>query len=185
DGQEGFLIPFGVESKKTNYFWNLGGWNNTLSCLQEMNNGVKSGQLGGSIKPFEVETGKTYALKVVVNGTNVKCYIDDVLYVDYDTASPAEAEAYQVVSTDESGDIIVKLVNVTDSERTFAVDISSAESIGSSATVYQVADDSLDRENILGEDKQCIMEEFTVSGISNRFNYTVPKYSATVIRITK
>lgn len=185
DGQEGFLIPFGVESKETNYFWNLGGWNNTVSCLQEMNDGVKSGQLGGSVKPFEVETGKTYALKVVVKGTNVKCYIDDELYVDYNTASPAEAEAYQVVSTDESGDIIVKLVNVTDSARTFAVDISSAESIGSSATVYQVADDSLDSENILGEAEKCVMEEFTVSGFSNNFNYTVPKYSATVIRITK
>ncbi|MDE6412818.1 MAG: carbohydrate binding domain-containing protein [Eubacterium sp.] len=185
DGQEGFLIPFGVESKETNYFWNIGGWNNTVSCLQEMNAGVKSGQLVGSAKPFVAETGKTYSLKVVVNGTNVQCYIDDELYVDYNTAYPAEAEAYQVVSTDESGDIIVKLVNVTDSARSFAVDISSAESIGSSAKVYQVADDSLESENILGEDKQCIMEEFTVSGFSNKFNYTVPKYSATVIRITK
>lgn len=185
DGEEGFIIPFAVQDSKTNYFWNIGGWGNTVSCLQRMNNGIKTGQIVRTNKPFEAETGKTYSLKIVVNGTNIKCYIDDELYVDYVASSHAKAEAYQVVSTDESGDIIIKLVNVTDSARTFAVDISSAESIGSSATIYQVADDSLDSENILGEAKQCIMEEFTITGFSDNFNYTVPKYSATVIRIAK
>lgn len=185
DGDEGFIIPFSVKDSNTNYFWNIGGWGNTISCLQHIKGGVKSDRILGTSQPFEVETGKTYSLKIEVNDTNVKCYIDDVLYVDYDAVSESEAEAYQVVSTDENGDIIVKLVNVTDSSRTFAVDISGAENIADKATVYQVAGDSLTNDNILGEEEACIMEEFTVSGFSGSFNYTVPQYSATVVRISK
>ena len=185
DGNEGFLIPFAVQDTENNYFWNLGGWKNTVSCLQHLENGVKTGQVPGTVKEFTAETGKTYNIKVVVNGTKVQCYVDDELYVDYDASYPAEAEAYQVVSTDESGDIIIKLVNVTDISRMFAVDISGIASLGDTATVYQVAGDDPDSENILGQSEASVMEEFTVSGFSDSFNYTVPKYSATVIRISR
>ncbi|MCH5320596.1 MAG: carbohydrate binding domain-containing protein [Eubacterium sp.] len=185
DGAEGFIIPFAVKDKNTNYFWNLGGWENTVSCLQHMQNGFKFGQDLGTVKPFTAETGTTYNIKIVVDGTNIKCYVDDELYIDYDAKTTMETEAYQVVSTDESGDIIVKLVNVTGTDRTYAVDISGAENISDSATVYQVAGDNLEKENVIGEDDICDMKEFTVSGFSNSFNYTVPKYSATVIRIPR
>lgn len=185
DGNEGFLIPFAVQDTENNYFWNLGGWGNTISCLQHIEGGTKTGQIAGTVKDFTAETGKTYTLKVVVEGTKVRCYVDDELYVDCDFGYPAEAEAYQVVSTDDSGDIIIKLVNVTDIARVFAVDISNAANIGGTAKVYQVAGDDPESENILGQPETCIMKELTVSGFSGSFNYTVPKYSATVIRITK
>ena len=175
---------FAVKDTQNNWFWNIGGWGNTVSCLQQIENNVKSGQMPGTVKPFTAETGKTYNLKVTVNGTNIKCYIDDVLYVDYDAAYNAEAEAYHVVSTDENGDIIIKIVNVTDSSRVIAVDLGGAD-VGSTATVNQVAGDSLGNDNILGAKEDCIMEEFTVSGFSDKFNYTVPAYSVTSIRLSR
>ncbi len=183
-GDEGFIIPFAVKDIQNNYFWNIGGWHNTVSCLQQIENGIKTGQVNGTQKPFTAEINKTYQLKVVVSGTKVKCYIDDELYVDYDFAKNAEAEAYQVVSTDETGDIIIKLVNVTDSKRVFAVDVNGAE-VKSSAKVYQVAGDDLGNDNILGAKEDCIMEELTVNGFSGSFNYTVPQYSVTCIRLER
>ena len=183
DGEEGFLIPFAVKDKDNNYFWNLGGWGNTVSCIQQMENGVKSGRILGTVKPFTAETGKTYELKVVVSGRNVKCYVDGEIYVDYTTGSESEAEAYQVVGTDETGDIIIKLVNVTETSKTFACNIGGAKSIGGTAKVYQVAGDSPDNDNILGMPEDCVMEEMTVSGFSEKFNFTAPAYSVTVIRI--
>ncbi len=185
DGGEGFLIPFAVEDKDNCIFWNIGGWGNTVSCLQRIQNGFKSGQISGTIKPFEVETGRTYEIKIVVDGSTAKGYIDGELYFEYDASATARAEAYQVVSTDESGDIIIKLVNTTDSNRVFAIDISNGENVKSEATVYQVAGDDLGNDNILGEEEDCIMTETTVSGISDQFNYTVPQYSVTVIRIPR
>ena len=184
DGEEGFIVPFAVKDSANCYFWNIGGWQNSVSCLQQIENGIKTGQIIGTQKPFTAETGKTYNLRVVVSGTQVKCYIDDILYVDYDFASKSEAEAYHVVSTDETGDIIVKIVNTTETSRVFAVDVANAD-VKSDATVYQVAGDSLDNDNILGAKEDCIMEEFTVSGFSDKFNYTVPAYSVTCIRLER
>ncbi len=183
DGDEGFIIPFAVKDSQNCWFWNIGGWGNTVSCLQQIENGAKS-KILDTEKPCVIETGKTYNLKVVVTGTKVKCYIDDVLYIDHDTASKAEAEAYHVVSTDKNGDVIIKIVNVTETSRVFAVDLNGA-SVKSTAFINQVAGNSLANDNILGAKEDCIMEEFTASGFSDKFNYTVPQYSVTCIRLEK
>lgn len=183
-GSEGFTIPFAVKDKDNFIFWNIGGWQNTISCLQQVENGAKTGKIPGTIKEFTAEEGKTYKLKVVVSGTAVKCYIDDVLYVDYDFAKPAEAEAYQVVSTDESGDIIIKLVNVTAEKKTFAVKTENAKA--SAAKAYQVAGENLEANNLnLSEDEQINIKEYELKNISESFNYTVPANSVTVIRLAK
>ena len=184
DGDEGFIIPFAVKDTQNNWFWNIGGWGNTVSCLQQIENGIKTGEIVGTSKPFTAETGKTYNLKVVVSGTKIQCYIDGELYVDYDIARSTEAEAYHVVSTDKNGDIIIKIVNVTETSRVLAIDLGNAN-VKSTATVNQVAGNSLGNDNILGAKEDCIMEEFTVNGISNKFNYTVPQYSVTSIRIER
>ena len=184
-GAEGFYIPFLIQDQNNMFFWNIGGWGNTKSALQRMENGVKTGEIIGTTTDFVVEDGVTYQFKIVVDGINIKGYINDELQFDYDAESDSLAEAYQVVSTDESGDIIIKLVNVTDSDRTFAIDLKNAGSISTTLTVNQVAGDSLDNDNILGEAEDCIMTEFTVDGATNAFNYTVPQYSATVIRVSQ
>jgi alpha-L-arabinofuranosidase len=182
-GEEGFLIPFAVQSETDNWFWNIGGWQNTVSCLQRVTPEGKTGQLLKTAKPFTVETGRVYELKVTVRGTQVQCFIDGELMVDYDTGFPAEAEAYQVVSTDETGDLIVKLVNVTDFARTFAVKAENAAPF-TSAAVQQLAGESPDFENAFGDPAQNIgIEAFTLSGLSSAFNYTVPACSVTVLRI--
>ncbi len=183
DGEEGFIIPFAVKDAQNCYFWNIGGWGNTVSCIQQIENGAKT-KLLGTVRDCTIETGKTYEIKVVVSGTTVKCYLDGELYADCDLASEAQAEAYQVVSTDESGDVIIKLVNVTGTSKVFAVDVTNAD-IKSTATVHQVAGDSLANDNILGAKEDCIMKEFTVSGFSDEFNYTVPAYSVTCIRLER
>lgn len=182
EGEEGFIIPFAVDNTQNCYFWNIGGWGNTVSCLQMIENGAKS-KMMGTVKPCTIETGRTYEIKIVVDGTYVECYLDGELYAQHDFASEAEAEAYHVVSTDENGDIIIKIVNVTDSGRVFAVDTNA--DVKSSATIHQVAGDSLANDNILGAVEDCIMKEFTVDGFSSDFNYTVPAYSVTCIRLER
>ena len=59
DGNEGFLIPFAVKSETDNYFWNVGGWENTVSCLQRVSADGKTGQILKTVSPFTVETGRT------------------------------------------------------------------------------------------------------------------------------
>lgn len=182
DGDEGFLVAFAVENQKNNWFWNIGGWHNTVSCLQHIENGSKTGKVSGTAKPFTAETGKTYTLKVVVSGTKVQCYIDDELYVDYDTGYSSRAEIYQVTSTDETGDIIIKLVNTQYQAKTVAVELNNAR-INGNADVQVLAGNLPTDENLVGCDETCSIEEFSISGITESFNYTLPAYSVTVIRI--
>ena len=182
-GDEGFLIPFSVGDEDNNYFWNIGGWGNTVSCLQQVSGGGKSDQISGTVKNCMLLEGKTYSLKVVVTDSNVKCYLNDELFVDYDIEPSAKSDCYHVVSTDETGDIIVKLVNVSGSPKTFAIDIAGADTIGDVAAVEVVAGNSLSDDNILGQKEAVIMESSEVTGVTKQFNYTVPKYSVTVLRV--
>ncbi len=182
-GDEGFLIPFAVNNSRNNYFWNIGGWGNTVSCLQQVSNGTKSDQLYGTVKNCRLNTGDTYKLKVVVTDNNVKCYLNDTLYVDCDLPKTSNAESYQVVSTDKTGDIIIKMVNVTEYPKTFAIDIKGAETIGETASVDVVAGDSLSNDNILEKEEDVTLVSSEVSGIQKQFNYTVPQYSVTVLRV--
>lgn len=186
EGAEGFYIPFLIEDENNMFFWNIGGWGNTKSAVQRVVNGNKSGEIPCTVTDFTVEDGRTYEIMIVVEGTRIKGYIDSVLQFDYETLGGTNANAYQVVSRDkETGDIIIKLVNVTDKDRVFAVNIANLGQVSTTATVNQVAGDSLDNDNILGAQEDCIMEEFTIEGISDSFNYTAPMYSVTAIRIHK
>ncbi len=184
DGGEGFYIPFLIEDESNMFFWNIGGWGNTKSALQRMVNGVKTSSIPETVTDFTVETGKTYEIKLVVDGIVIKGYIDGELQFEYIADNGTKAEAYQVVSEDEeTGDIIIKLVNITEKDRVFAIDIANLGEVSSAATVNQVAGDSLDNDNILGAQEDCVMEEFTIEGIGEKFNYTAPMYSVTAIRI--
>lgn len=182
-GQEGFLIPFAVRGTDDNFFWNIGGWNNTVSCLQQVEAGAKSGQLSGTVRNCRIENGKAYALRVVVTDTNVKCYIDDELYVDYDLPETTNAESYQVVSMDEDGDIILKLVNVTGAPKTFAIDLTGVDGIQADASLDLVAGTSLANDNVLGKTEVVTLETKELSGVGTQFNYTAPMYSVSAIRL--
>ena len=183
DGEEGFLIPFLYEDENNMFFWNIGGWGNTKTALQIVENGVKSEAIHETTTDFTVETGRTYNIKIEVTDYIIKGYIDGELQFEYNPNENTNAECYHVVSTDEeTGDIIIKLVNRTDSDRVVAVDLGGAE-VASEAYVAQVAGDSLGNDNYLGAKEACTMKEFTVDGFKNQFNYTIPQFSATVIRL--
>lgn len=184
-GSEGFLIPFAVGDKDNNIFWNIGGWWNTKSALQSVEAGVKTAELKGTEKSIEIKKGRTYELKVVVDGRNVKCYIDGELYVNYTAPASKLSDVYGVVSTDKTGDTIVKLVNVCGEAKTVALNLKNVKSIKSQAKVYEVIGNSPDDDNILGEEEAVTMKENTLDGVAEQFNYTIPAYSIIVMRIEK
>ena len=106
-----------------------------------------------------------------------------MLYVDYTIPETEGSESYQVVSTDKTGDVIIKLVNVTGADKTFAVDVTGLGEISDEAVVDVVAGQSETDDNILGKEEAVTLKSDKVTGIKDKFNYTVPKYSVTVLRI--
>ncbi len=178
-GDEGFLIPFAVQDEANCWFWNLGGWGNTVSCLQRVQNGEKTGRIGGTVRPFSAETGRTYALRVTVTQDRVQCFVDGELYIDYTLKAGAGADLYQTSGVDEDGDLTVKLVNVAGEARTLAVNVPGA---GHTAAAEQLTPAAAKADADPLESTDCAVRSFTLELPGDSFNYTVPPYSVTVLR---
>ena len=183
-GAEGFLIPVCVKDKDNNIFWNIGGWGNTVSCLQIVENDAKSDQVTGTVKNLKLQHGTTYQLKVVVSGDNIKCYIDDKLYVNYTQENPSSL--YETASVDAKGDIIIKLVNPTGLAANMSVALKDVDmsQYDTNASVITLAGESLTDANKFEKQDVIVPVESTVT-VSGEFEYQLPKYSVTVMRVKK
>ena len=178
-GAEGFLIGFGAKATNDYYWWNLGGWNNTRSVLQRANGGSAN-----EVKALEgtgVTTGQTYKVKVVVDGTNIKLYLDGELQMSYDQPQASE-KVFQVVTRDKkTGDLVAKVVNTSTSPVRTDVHVSDAE-VAPTATVTTLAgapsavNTKADKNRVKPVTRQ-------VSGISDSFTYEFPASSVTFLRM--
>lgn len=182
-GNEGFLIPICVQDAGNNIFWNIGGWGNTVSCLQIVSGGAKSGQVSGTIKDLTLKENQTYRLKVVVEGNRLQCYIDDTLYVDY--TQEAIEPVYETASVDENGDLILKFVNTTGNEVNIDTVLKNfdAAAYNATASVTVLCGDKKSEANSFDEPTKLSPKKRSIE-IGESFTYTAPKYSVNIIRIS-
>lgn len=181
-GAEGFLIPVCVQDNANNIFWNLGGWGNTVSCLQIVSGGSKSGQITGTTKNVTLQHGKVYTIKVVVEDNHIEGYLDDTKYLDYTYEAPESL--YESANVDENGDIIIKLVNPTD--QVIAVNTRledfEAERYAQDAQVTVLSGNSLSAVNSFDEPDKMVPVQSQLT-IADSFVYEAPAYSLTILRI--
>ena len=76
-GREGFLILFNVTDKDNWTWWNLGGWNNTRTAIENCVSGHKT-SLGTPI-PVRIEAGRWYDIRIELQGKQIRCYLDGKL----------------------------------------------------------------------------------------------------------
>jgi alpha-L-arabinofuranosidase len=112
-GQEGFLIGFGVQDARNYYWWNLGGWGNTGHAIERVSNGAKV-TLGTQVEGG-IDLNRWYDLKIEVAAGRIKCYLDNVLINEVvdEAAAGSSGLVASCVKDTSSGDVILKLVNVT------------------------------------------------------------------------
>ncbi|MFC9952283.1 alpha-L-arabinofuranosidase C-terminal domain-containing protein [Streptomyces prasinus] len=112
-GKEGFLIAFGVKDTGNYYWWNLGGWNNTRSAVEQAADGGKSTLIS---KAGSIETGRAYDIDVKVRGRQVTLSLDGQEWGGFTDDKPAEPFRQVVTEDDRTGDLIVKVVNAQPAE---------------------------------------------------------------------
>ncbi len=177
-GSEGFLVGFAATGSNSYYWWNVGGWNNTRQALQKASGG--SANEVKAVEGFSVTTGRTYDLKIVVDGRHIELYLDGELQMEYDDVVPAEV--YQVVTRDIStGDIVVKVVNTSDTAQRARVRTSDVEVLDE-ATAIEIAGRPGDT-NTKADPDRLVPVERTVTGVSDDFAYDFPAYSITFLRL--
>ena len=177
-GAEGFLISFGVKGENL-YWWNMGGWGNTQSCIEK---GSLSGRsIIGDSKPMNLSTGKWYKIKIEVQGETYKCYLDGKLmheFTDVQNFDPL----YAHVGRTNDGKIIIKIVNVTEQAHNVKVNLKGAGNLASTATVTVISGGA-DDENSFRVPKQVAPKEETFSGVSENFTYPAKPYSLSILEI--
>lgn len=109
-GRRGFMLQYGNRDKKNRYQWEIGGWQNMDSALTQNIAGRNSCLTQSS---FTVAADREYELKLEIEGRHLRAYIDGELIHEIHHAPVKIEPLYTAASIDrQSGDVIVKLVNV-------------------------------------------------------------------------
>ena len=178
EGSEGFLVMFGVEGSDDYYWWNLGGWNNTTSAVEKSGNGAKSTLLNHDTV---IETGRTYGLKIEVEGRTITGYVDGEQAFSVEDEEQIEP-LYQVVTRDEdTGEITLKVVNAQDRAITTDIDLEGTRLKDKGEVTTIACDPGCD--NTLGEDQVVYPETQKVKHLGNEFTYDFEPYSVTFITL--
>jgi alpha-L-arabinofuranosidase len=176
-GKEGFLVAFGVKDTGNYYWWNLGGWGNTQSAVEQAVDGGKSTLIS---KAGSVETGRAYDIDIKVRGRQVTLYLDGQEWGSFTDDKPAEPFRQVVTKDKKTGDLIVKVVNAQSSAARTAIDLGGAK-VASKARVTTLTGDP-NAVNTETETKVAPVKS-TFEGVADQFTYTFPANSITFLRI--
>ncbi|MFF7546770.1 alpha-L-arabinofuranosidase C-terminal domain-containing protein [Streptomyces canus] len=176
-GKEGFLVAFGVKDTGNYYWWNIGGWNNTQTAVEQAVDGGKSTLIS---KAGSVETGRTYDIDVKVRGRQVTLYLDGQEWGSFTDDKPAEPFRQVVTHDKKTGDLIVKVVNAQKGAARTAIDLGGAK-VASRARVTTLA---AGPDAVNSETSTAVAPvRSTFDGVAGKFSYTFPANSITFLRI--
>ncbi|GAA2493011.1 alpha-L-arabinofuranosidase C-terminal domain-containing protein [Streptomyces gobitricini] len=174
-GSEGFLVAFGVRDTGNHYWWNLGGWNNTRSAVEEA---VDGGKETLAENGTTIETGRTYDLHVKVRGRQVTLYLDGREWGRF--TDDKAAEPFRQVVTRDKGDLVVKVVNAQATPARTRIDLGTAKVAPTARlTTLQGAPDAVNT----ADARPVRPRASTLGGIAEEFTYTFPAHSVTFMRI--
>ncbi|MFG2122218.1 alpha-L-arabinofuranosidase C-terminal domain-containing protein [Streptomyces sp. NPDC048710] len=176
-GKEGFLVAFGVKDTGNYYWWNLGGWNNTQSAVEQAVDGGKSTLIS---RAGSVETGRAYDIDIKVRGRQVTLYLDGQQWGSFTDDRPAEPFRQVVTRDARTGELIVKVVNAQASAARTAIDLGGAKVASEAAvTTLAAAPDAVNTET----STTVAPETSRLTGVAGKFTYTFPANSITFLRI--
>ncbi|MET0425895.1 MAG: alpha-L-arabinofuranosidase C-terminal domain-containing protein [Actinoplanes sp.] len=176
-GDEGFLIPFGIQESGAFYWWNLGGWNNTQGAVEK---GFTSAKEQLLTKPNTVVTGQTYDLKIQVRGTKVTLILDGQEWGSFDDNRVIEPFAQVVTHDDRSGELIVKVVNAADTPALTKVDLGGRK-VAKTGRLTVITGDPQEQNTRSAEPIQPVTT--TINGLGSAFTREFPANSVSFLRL--
>ena len=183
-GQEGFLILFHVQNRRNYLQWNIGGWQNTRSAIQRH----EDGELDeiGEATDTTIEAGRWYDIRIELRGAEIKCYLDNKLITAVTVrAKPLPAALYVSSSiVNASGDLYLKIVNVSGEALSTQVDLAGAVGFESSANGW-VLTGNREVANTVAEPVKVAPKPVKVRVSDSSMKHEFPAYSITVLKIER
>jgi alpha-L-arabinofuranosidase len=174
-GAEGFLVIFQSDGHGGKSWWNIGGWGNSRHAIEAP--GVTDEGV-----PGKIETGKWYDIRIEIAGGRVRCYLDDKLVHDVTRATDKALYAMAGRKND-TGEVIVKIVNTSNEPQDTAIVLRGANKIESTGRAIVLTGEGPDAENSFEAPNNVISKEEKIDNASARFNRTLPPNSITILRL--
>ena len=173
-GFDGFQIQFQAEEDGQQRVWNLGGWGNVQIGLQ--------GIFGEPKVPGKVETGRWYSIRIELSGPRIRCSLDGKLIQE--VVRPSPPRLYAVASrSQDSKEIILKLVNVGTTARKTTFDLEGPSSVARKGRAIVMTSEAASDENSFAQPRHVAPVESVLTGIGKHFTRTLPARSITVLRL--
>ena len=174
-GVDGFQIQFQAEEEGQQRVWNVGGWGNIRIGLQ--------GIFGEPNVPGKVETGRWYSIRIELAGPRIRCYLDGTLVQE--VVRPSPPRIYAVASrTEDSKQLILKLVNTGTVPRKTTFDLKGVASVGTTGQAIVMTAKDGNEENSFESPRHVAPVESVVTGIGKAFTRILPARSITVLRLS-
>lgn len=176
-GVEGFRIIFGAKNSSDYYFWEIGGWTNSVSAICKMN-GPKSATVtvGGHVT---VEADHEYDICIEVIGNRYICTLDGEVMHDFcEKAGEIKPIYYTAGITGDTA--ILKAANYRDSDYTAEIVLDKEVS---TVKITELFAEDLDAENSFESPANIAPTEKSMTVTGNSFKYTFKKQSVTVLEI--
>ncbi|MQA84659.1 MAG: alpha-N-arabinofuranosidase [Streptosporangiales bacterium] len=177
-GSEGFLVAFGVRDTGNYYWWNLGGWGNTRSAVEEATDGGKQTLIEDETR---IETGREYDVRIEVRGRQVTLFLDGQQWGSFTDDKVAEPFRQVVTRDQATGELVVKVVNAQDAPASTRIDLGRRVRVAPVARLTALQGDP-DAVNT-AESRPIQPQESRLEGVSNSFTHTFPANSVTFMRI--
>ncbi|MBD3224642.1 MAG: PEGA domain-containing protein, partial [Caldithrix sp.] len=115
-GRDGlYVIISGHLDSKRSLAWNIGGWNNTRTILLDFSNMARNRykKIESTEARLTLDQGKWYKIKVVVKGTNVRCYLNKNLIINYTGPQVVQHNSGRIGFGSDRAQVIFDNVKVT------------------------------------------------------------------------
>lgn len=111
-GKEGLMLYFAVKDEKNYYYFNIGGWGNTVMCVQQCVDGTTS-VITDQI-PVTINYDQWYTISVTVGASVITGYLDDQQIFQIGGTPPEAINVGQVGMSTWSTEVYFDNVKVTD-----------------------------------------------------------------------
>jgi alpha-L-arabinofuranosidase len=181
-GAEGFLILFRAQNEDNYYWWNIAGWVNREHGIEKSVGAAKI-QLGNHAFGG-VETGRWYDIRIEVQGSRIRCYLDGKLIHDVQDKGIRTLAAV-AGNTNKGNEIVLKVVNASGDARPTRINLEGAGRLHSKGKVTVMSSKRDVDENSLAEPTKIAPITSTISGVGPIFDYTFAPYSVTILRLQR
>ena len=182
-GNEGFFLYWGLtEPQGKGYVYNVGGWGNQTTAVEEVNQGRTSGVAGDNRTAQSLETGRWYQVKMVVTPQKSELYMDGKLVLAFEPKS-SPMQFFTTGYDEAAGEVVIKVVNAEGKTYPLGIRLEGAKRVAGTGKVITLSATDDAEENSFAEPLKISPQESELQDAGDDFVYEFQPYSYTILRI--